>query len=122
MFVVGPMGGLMPEWPGEVGENPTLTRNRDHACVVWESGYQITWGWCGVPLRVTGSASTRERLCCLWSPLGTFPWRDKMIEAATTKRRRVLGSLVVAAVVTGAVGVPVPALAAGGPKPADYAA
>jgi len=20
----------MPEWPGEVGENPTLTRNRDH--------------------------------------------------------------------------------------------
>ena len=45
-----------------------------------------------------------------------------MIEAATTKRRRVLGSLVVAAVVTGAVGVPVPALAAGGPKPADYAA
>src|SRR2546429_5768201 len=38
------------------------------------------------------------------SPLGTFPWRDKMIEAATTKRRRVLGSLVVAAVVTGTVG------------------
>ncbi|EFS50040.1 hypothetical protein [Cutibacterium acnes] len=30
----------MPEWPGEVGENPTLTRNRDHACVVWESEYQ----------------------------------------------------------------------------------
>ena len=30
MFAVGLMGGLMPEWPGEVGENPTLTRNRDH--------------------------------------------------------------------------------------------
>ena len=40
MFAVGLMGGLMPEWPGEVGENPTLTRNRDHACVVWESEYQ----------------------------------------------------------------------------------
>ena len=122
MFVVGLMGGLMPRWCGEAGGSPALSRNRDHACVVWETGYQVTWGWCGVPLRVTGSASTRERLCCLWSPLGTFPWRDKMIEAATTKRRRVLGSLVVAAVVTGAVGVPVPALAAGGPKPADYAA
>ena len=45
MFAVGLMGGLMPRWCGEVGENPTLTRNRDHACVVWESGYQITWGW-----------------------------------------------------------------------------
>lgn len=43
-----------------------------------------------------------------------------MVEAATTKRRRVLGSLVAAAVVAGD-GVPVPALAAGGPKPADYA-
>ena len=121
VFAVGPMGGLMPRWCGEAGGSPALSRNRDHHCV-WESGYQITWGWCGVPSRVTGSASTRERLCCLWNPLGTFPWRDKMIEAATTKRRRVLGSLVVAAVVTGAVGVPVPALAAGGPKPADYAA
>ena len=37
------------------------------------------------------------------------------------RRRRVAG-LMVAAVVTGTVGVPVPALAAGGPKPADYAA
>ena len=45
-----------------------------------------------------------------------------MIEAATTKRRRVVGSLVAAAVVAGTMGVPVPALAAGGPKPADYAA
>ena len=40
MFAVSPKSGLMPEWPGEVGENPTLTRNRDHACVVWESEYQ----------------------------------------------------------------------------------
>ncbi|PIS94506.1 hypothetical protein CER06_00165, partial [Cutibacterium acnes] len=39
-----------------------------------------------------------------------------MVEAATTKRRRVVGSLVAAAVVAA-----VPALAAGGPKPADYA-
>ncbi|EFS51046.1 hypothetical protein HMPREF9587_01338 [Cutibacterium acnes HL025PA1] len=80
---------------------------------MWESGYQITWGWCGVPSRVTGSASTRERLCCLWNPLGTFPWRDKMIEAATTKRRRVLGSLVVAAVVTGTVGGACPGSSSG---------
>lgn len=36
MLAVSPKSGLMPEWPGEVGENPTLTRNRDHACVVWE--------------------------------------------------------------------------------------
>ena len=40
MFAVSPKSGLMPEWPGEVGENPTLTRNRDHACVVWESECQ----------------------------------------------------------------------------------
>ena len=72
MFAVSSKGGLMPEWPGEVGGSPALSRNRDHHCV-WESGYQITWGWCGVPSRVTGSASTRERLCCLWNPLGTFP-------------------------------------------------
>jgi hypothetical protein len=43
------------------------------------------------------------------------------LRAATTKRRRVVGSLVAAAVVAGTMGVPVPALAAGGPKPADYA-
>ena len=30
MFAVGLMGGLMPESPGEAGENPTLSRNRDH--------------------------------------------------------------------------------------------
>ena len=57
MFAVSPKSGLMPEWPGEVGENPTLTRNRDHACVVWESGYQITWGWCGVCLLYTSDAA-----------------------------------------------------------------
>ena len=48
MFAVSPKSGLMPEWPGEVGENPTLTRNRDHACVVWGVGVPdhvgVVWG------------------------------------------------------------------------------
>ena len=85
-------------------------------------GVPGTSGWYEVPSRITGSTPTLKTLVLSGNPLGTFPWRDKMVKAATTKRRRVLGSLVVAAVVTGAVGVPVPALAAGGPKPADYAA
>ena len=46
-----------------------------------------------------------------------------MVEAATTKRRRVLGSLVVAAVATGTVGVmAAPAQAAQAAGPSDYAA
>ncbi len=118
MLAVSLKSGLMPRWCGEAGGSPALSRNRDHHCV-WESGYQITWGWCGVPSRVTGSASTRERLCCLWNPLGTFPWRDKMIDAPTTKRRRVLGSLVAAAVTAGPVGgMAVPAQAAPAAWPA----
>jgi len=88
MFAVGPMGGLMPEWPGEGGENPTLTRNRDHAGVVWEAGYQITGGWGGVPSRVTGRRSMAMR------------------------RRRGAG-LMVAAVVTGTVGGACPGSSSG---------
>ena len=46
-----------------------------------------------------------------------------MIEAATTKRRRVLGSLVAAAVAAGAVGVmAAPAQAAQAAGPSDYTA
>nr|WP_234823359.1 hypothetical protein [Cutibacterium acnes] len=46
-----------------------------------------------------------------------------MVEAATTKRRRVLGSLVVAAVATGTVGVmAAPAQAAQAAGPSDYTA
>ena len=33
MFAVSSKGGLMPEWPGEVGGSPALSRNRDHHCV-----------------------------------------------------------------------------------------
>ena len=40
MFAVGLMGGLMPRWCGEAGGSPALSRNRDHACVVWESECQ----------------------------------------------------------------------------------
>ena len=100
-----PDGGLMPGWCGEVGGNPALSRNRDHISCV-EVGVQITCGeWFLVPSGVTDRHRRMSRLCCPVAPLGTLQdWGVAMAVEATTTCKRVVGPVVAAALMAGAVG------------------